>query len=113
MQKWKQSKLSSSNSSQKTLSRLRRGSYQEAEKLVLEFSKSCSHAHISQKLSAQEVVRAQNIAQQEIKARNSCCVRTVCHNGFCLRQRTSLYQHVRPAFTEKPHCMRTAYDWTT
>lgn len=74
LQKWKQSKLFSSNPIQKTLSRLRRGSFHEAEKLVLELKQSCSRAHISQKLSAEEVVRARNIAQQEIKARNSCCV---------------------------------------
>lgn len=74
LQKWKQSKLFSSNPIQKTLSRLRRGSFHEAEKLVLELKQSCPHAYISQKLSAEEVVRAQTIVQQEIKARNSCCI---------------------------------------
>lgn len=56
LQKWKQSKLFSSNPIQNTLSRLRRGSFHEAEKLVLELKQSCSHAHTSQKLSAEEVV---------------------------------------------------------
>lgn len=74
LQKWKQSKLFSSNPIQNTLSRLRRGSFHEAEKLVLELKQSCPHAYISQKLSAEEVVRAQTIVQQEIKARNSCCI---------------------------------------
>lgn len=56
LQKWKQSKLFSSNPIQNTLSRLRRGSFHEAEKLVLELKQSCPHAYISQKLSAEEVV---------------------------------------------------------
>ncbi|XP_053146159.1 uncharacterized protein LOC128342625 isoform X3 [Hemicordylus capensis] len=108
VRRWRQSKqkLAHAASTRKSFSGPKIGRFHGIEEQVVEFvrtqrrdGKPVTRQII--KLKAQEIARAQNISQQDFKASNGWCVRMMRRFGFCLRQRTSLCQHLPSDYTEK------------